>query len=98
MMNAIPGKFGGKLASPFLLVHGVGHDEQTWFPLFLVCYFHCEWEGDISQSHCQAHTMDGIAIGRSPTSNAMLVYSPWTKRYYEPDSYRLDPYRLPSSV
>ncbi len=27
MMNAIPGKFGGKLASPFLLVHGSGHDE-----------------------------------------------------------------------
>ncbi len=24
MMNAIPGKFGGKLASPFLLVHGLG--------------------------------------------------------------------------
>ena len=37
MMNAIPGKFGGKLTSPFLLVHGVGHDEQTWFPLFLIC-------------------------------------------------------------
>ncbi len=34
MMNAIPGKFGGKLASPFLLVHGSGHDERTWFPLF----------------------------------------------------------------
>jgi hypothetical protein len=27
MMNSIPGKFGGKLASPFLLVHGLGHDE-----------------------------------------------------------------------
>ena len=98
MMNAIPGKFGGKLASPFLLIHGVGHDERTWFPLFLVCYFHCEREGNISWSHCQAHTMDGIAIGRSPTSNAMLVYSPCTKRYYEPDSYRLDPFHLPSLV
>jgi hypothetical protein len=32
MMNTIPGKFGGKLASPFLHVHGLGHDEQTWFP------------------------------------------------------------------
>jgi hypothetical protein len=37
-MNAIPGKFSGKLASPFLLVHGLGHDEQTWFPLFSICY------------------------------------------------------------
>ncbi len=42
--------------------------------------------------------MDGIAIGHSPTSNAMLVYSPCTKRYYEPDSYCLDPYLLPSLV
>ena len=98
MMNAIPGKFGGKLASPFLLVHGSGHDERTWFPLFSVCYFHHVRDGDIPCSHCQLHTLDGIAIGRSPTSNALLVYNPRTKRYYEPDSYRLDPYRLPSSV
>ncbi len=43
MMNAIPDKFGGKLASPFLLVHGSGHDKRTWFPLFSVCYFHQGW-------------------------------------------------------
>ncbi len=98
MMNAIPGKFGGKLASPFLLAHGVGHDECTWFPLSSICYFHHEWDGDVSHSHCQSHTMDGIAISCSPTSNAMLVYNPWTKHYYEPDSYRLDPFHLPSLV
>ena len=28
----------------------------------------------------------------------MLAYSPRTKRYYEPDSYCLDPYCLPSLV
>jgi hypothetical protein len=39
MMNAIPGKFRDRLASPFLLVHGVGHDERTWIPLFLLCFF-----------------------------------------------------------
>jgi len=98
MIIAIPGKFGGKLASPFLLVHGSGHDKRTWFPLFSVCYFHHVRDGDIPRSHCQSHTFDGIAIGRSPTSNALLVYNPRTKRYYEPDSYRLDPYRLPSLV
>jgi hypothetical protein len=42
--------------------------------------------------------MDGIAVGRSPTSNALLVYNPRKKKYYKPDSYRLDPYRLPSLV
>jgi hypothetical protein len=46
----------------------------------------------------QAHTMDGIVIGRSPTSNALLVYSPRNWQYYKPDSYRIDPYQLPASV
>jgi hypothetical protein len=97
-MNAIPGKLGGKLASPFLLAHGVGHDKRTWFSLFLVCYFHHERDGDVPRSHCQSHTIDCISVGRSPTSNVMLVYSPRTKRYYKPDSYRLDPYQLPLLV
>ncbi len=39
MMNAIPGKMDGGLASPFLLVHGVGHDELTWIPLFSLLNF-----------------------------------------------------------
>jgi hypothetical protein len=47
LMNAIPGKNSGLLASPFLLVHGVGHDECTWIPLFLLCYFHHVQDGDI---------------------------------------------------
>jgi hypothetical protein len=92
MMNAIPGKLHGKLVSPFLLVHGVGHDKHTWFPLFLVCYFHHDKDWAVACLHNQAHTMDGIAVGRSPTSNALLVYNPWTKQYYEPDSYRFDSY------
>ncbi len=79
MMNAIPGKLHGKLASPFLLVHGIGHDKRTWFPLFSVCYFHHNRDGDVAHLHTQAHTMGGIAVGRSPTSNALLVYNPWTK-------------------
>ncbi len=73
MMNAIPGKLHGKLASPFLLVHNVGHDKRTWFPLFLVCYFHHDRDGGVACSHSQAHTLDGIAVGCSPTSNALLV-------------------------
>ncbi len=98
MMNVIPGKLHGKLASPFLLVHGVGHDERTWFPLFSLCYFLHDKDGGMACSHNQAHMMDGIAVGRSPTSNALLVYNPRTKKYYKPDSYRLDPYQLPSLV
>ncbi len=45
-----------------------------------------------------AHTMDGVVIGRSPTSNALLVYNPRNRQYYEPGNYRLYCYRLPGSV
>ena len=98
MMNMIPGKYRGKLASPFMLVHGVYPDPRTWLPLFLVCYFHHEKDSNASRSKLQAHTMDGIILGRSPTSNAILVYNPRNQRYYEPDSYKFDPYCVPSSV
>jgi hypothetical protein len=98
MMNAIPGTYSGHLASPFLLVHGVGHNERTWIPLFILCYFHHEKDSDQQRSKHQAHTMDGIAIGRSPTSNALMVYSPRNQQYYKPDSYRIDPYQLPTLV
>jgi hypothetical protein len=98
MMNAIPGKFKTRLASPFLLVHGVGHDVRTWIPVFSMCYFHHTKDGDLSQLKHQVHTMDGVVIGRSPMPNALLVYSPRNCQYYEPDSYRIDSYRLPGSV
>jgi len=42
--------------------------------------------------------MDGIVIGWSPTSNALLVYNPRNKKYNEPNDYRIDPYRLPGSA
>jgi hypothetical protein len=98
MMNAIPGTISSHLALPFLLVHGVGHDEQTWIPLFSIWYFHHEKDSDQQWSQHQVNTMDGIGIGRSPTSNALLVYNPRNGQYYKPDSYRIDPYRLPTSI
>jgi hypothetical protein len=98
MMNMIPGKYCGKSASPFMLVHGVRPNQRTWLPLFSLCYFHHEKDSDTTHSKNQAHTLEGIVIGGSPTSNAILVYNPRNQRYYEPDSYKLDPCRLPSSV
>jgi hypothetical protein len=61
----------GSIASPFLLVHGVGHDERTWTPLFSLCYFHHTKDGDLSRSKHQPHTMDGIIIG--PTATALTL-------------------------
>jgi hypothetical protein len=98
MMNMILGKYRGKLVSPFMLVHGIHPDPRPWLTLFLICYFHHEKDSSASRSKSQAHTVDGIVIGRSPTSNAILVYNPRNQRYYKPDSYKFDPYHIPSSV
>ncbi len=81
MMNMIPGKYCGKLALPFMLVHGVHPDQRTWLPLFSLCYFYHEKDSNASRSKNQAQTLDGIVIRRSPTSNAILVYNPRNQRY-----------------
>ncbi len=52
-MNAIPGKIHGHISSPFLLIHGVGHDERTWIPLFSICYFHHKKDGNLKRSKHQ---------------------------------------------
>ncbi len=98
MMNVIPGKYNGKLASPFMLVHGERPDQRAWLPIFSLCYFHHENNSDASRSKNQAHTLDGIIVGRDPTSTAILVYNPCNQKYYKPDSYRINPYCLPSLV
>jgi hypothetical protein len=98
MMNAILGKIHGHLASPFHLLHGIGHDERTWIPLFSLYFFHHDKDSPMKGSKHQAHTMDGIVVGRSPTSNVLLFYNPQNKQYYELDSHRLNSYQLPSLV
>ncbi len=98
MMNAIPGKHSGCIASPFLLDHGVGHDKCTWILFFSLCYFHHKRDDNQACSKHQSHTMDGIIVGCSPTSNALMVYDPHNKQYYKPNSYRLDQYHLPCLV
>jgi hypothetical protein len=62
MMNTFPGKIYGCLASPFLLVHGINLNEYTWVPLFSLCYFYHENDGDFKRSMHQAQMMDGIIV------------------------------------
>jgi hypothetical protein len=64
MMNAIPDPYQGHFASPFLLIHEVGHDERTWIPWFSLCYCHHKKDNDQQHSHHQAHTMEGIDFKR----------------------------------
>ncbi len=97
-MNVVPRKYKGKLASLFMLVHGVCPDQIAWLPIFSLCYFYHETDSNALHLKNQAHTLDGIIIGRNPTSMAILVYNPQNQRYYKPDSYCIDPYHLPSLV
>jgi hypothetical protein len=94
----ISGKYRGKLVLPFMPIHGVHPDQRTLIPLFMLCYFHHKKDSDSSHSKNKAHTLDSIIDGRSPMSNTILVYNPRSQCYYKPDSYRLDPYQLASSV
>ena len=98
MMNCIPGKINDALTTPFELIHHSPPDSRLWFPLFSLGYFHHTRDGSVARSGFQAQTMEGIAVGRSTTSNAMVFYNPTTKQYYEPDTYKLDPSRLPSTA
>lgn len=98
MMNCIPGKVLNELTTPFELIHHSPPDSRVWFPLFSVGYFNHTRDRLVECSNFQAHTLEGIVVSRSNTSNAMVFYNPRTKQYYEPDSYKLDPSRLPSSV
>ena len=98
MMNCIPGKVRDELTTPFELIHHSPPDSRLWFPLFSVGYFHHNRDGSVARSGFQAQTLEGIAIGRSDTSNAMIFYNPRTRQYYELDTYKLDPLRLPSTV
>jgi hypothetical protein len=97
-MNIIPKKYKGKLALSFMLVHGVHPDQQAWLTIFSLCYFHHEEDSNASCSKNQAHTLDRIIIRQSPISTKILIYIPRNQKYYKPDSYWLDPYRLPSLV
>ena len=98
MMNMLPGTLHGSIVSPFMLVHGVAPDVRTWVPLFSVCYFHQEKDSKVKRSKNQANSLDGIVLGRSPISNALLVYNPRSKSFYEPVDYTIDPHRIPGAM
>ena len=95
MLNQVPGRLGRKLTSPFELVHGSKPDSKTWFELFSVGYFNHSSDGATSRSKCDAHTLDGIAVGRDDKSNSVVFYNPITRRYYRPPAFKLDETRLP---
>ena len=97
MMNQISAEVNGKLTTSFELVHHVPPDTRTWFPLFSIVYFYKKTDKDQDRTTFQSNAMIGIAVGRSTKTNALSVYNPTTKQYYESEIYKFDPSRLPSN-
>ena len=81
MLNQVPGRLGFKLTTPFELVHNSKPDSNTWFELFSISYFNHDTDNDESRSKLQAHTLDGIAVGRDDRSNSIIFYNPITSIY-----------------
>ena len=97
MMNMIPGKVDGNLTTSFELVHRVKPDARTLIPLFSIVYFSMDKNDNTERTNFMSECSVGIAVGRSIKTNALRVYSPSTKNYYEPDTYLFDPSRRPSN-
>ena len=97
MINHVPVKADGKLTTPFELVHRTPPDSRTWFTLFSVVYFYKDTDADKDRENFESKSMIGIAVGRLTKTNALSVYNPITKQYYEPDTYTFNPSRNPAN-
>ena len=95
IINQVTGRLGLKLTTPFELVHNSKPNSKTWFELFFIGYFNHDIDNAEIRSKLQAHTLDGIAVGRYYWSNSIIFYSPITSSYYRPPDFRLDESRLP---
>ena len=72
MLNQVPGRLGLKLTTSFELVHNSKPDSKTWFELFSISYFDNDTDNAESRSKIQAHTLDGISVGRDDRSNSII--------------------------
>ena len=82
MRNQVPGRLGIKLTTSFELVHNSKPDSKTWFELFSIGYFNHDTDNSEIRSKLQAHTLDGIAVGRDDRSNSIIFYNTITSSYY----------------
>eukprot|EP00804_Cyclotella_cryptica_P023772 CCRYP_011153-RA/>CCRYP_011153-RA protein AED:0.32 eAED:0.22 QI:0/0/0/1/1/1/2/0/951 len=98
MKNQVPGRLGRKLTSPFELVYGTKADSSTWFELFSVGFFAQDSEDGETRTKTQAQTLAGIVVGRDHRANTVVFYSPLTKKYYRPPTFKLNEGRLPITV
>ena len=87
MLNQVPGRPGLTLTTTFELVHNSKTDSKIWFELFSIGYFNHDTDNSESRSKLQAHTLDGISVGRDDRSNSIVFYNPVTSSYYRPPTF-----------
>ena len=69
MLNQFPGQLGLKLTTLFEIVHNAKPNSKTWFELFSIGYLNHDTDNAESRSKLQAHTPDGIEVGRDDSYN-----------------------------
>ena len=74
MLNQVTGRLGLKINTPFELVNNAKLYYKTWFELFSIGYFNHHIDNTTSRSKLQAHTLDGIAVGRDDKTNPINFY------------------------
>ena len=98
ILNQVPGRLGLKLTIPFELVHNYKPDSTAWFELFSIGYFNHDIDNAESRYKLQAHTLDGIAVGRNDRPNSIIFYNPITSSYYRPTALLIYELRIPINI
>ena len=87
ILNQVPRRLCLKLTTCFELVRNAKPYSKTWFELFSIGYFNHHIDNSERRSKLQAHTLDGIAVGRYDKSNSIIFNNPITSSYYRPPDY-----------
>ena len=91
ILNYCPGRRHNHFTTPFEMAHQTKPDLRILFRLFTIGFFRHVTDSDRSRTQFEAQTITGIAVGRSPDSNAMEFYNPTTNSFYVSADYKLDP-------
>jgi hypothetical protein len=98
VLNYCPCKKNDTLTSSFALINQRHPDFRVIFHLFSVGFFRHMTYGPCAHTQFESHTQTGIAIGRSPDSNAMKFYHPVTKEIYTSADFKPDSSQTTSVV
>ena len=83
-------KYNKTYTSPHELVFTGKPNYCQLITIFSTVYFSHTKDNTKVRTNVQVHTLTGISVGQSDTSNGLLVYNPITKELYTTSIYKMD--------